>query len=120
MREEGADKVGGVMHCFTESLDVALEAIKLNFYISFSGIVTFKNAIELKEVVKSIPLDRILIETDSPYLAPMPYRGKMNDPSNVIYVAEEIAKLKNISVEEVGQVTTNNFFRLFSKCSPSN
>ena len=120
MREEGADKVGGVMHCFTESLDVALEAIKLNFYISFSGIVTFKNATELKEVVKSIPLDRILIETDSPYLAPVPYRGKMNDPSNVIYVAEEIAKLKNISVEEVGQVTTNNFFRLFSKCSPSN
>jgi TatD DNase family protein len=120
MKEEGADKVGGVMHCFTESLDVALEAIKLNFYISFSGIVTFKNALELKEVVKSIPLDRILIETDSPYLAPVPYRGKMNDPSKVIYVAEEIAKLKNISVEEVGQMTTNNFFRLFSKCNPSN
>ncbi len=120
MREEGADKVGGVMHCFTESLDVALEAIKLNFYISFSGIVTFKNAIELKEVVKSIPLDRILIETDSPYLAPVPYRGKINDPSNVIHVAEEIAKLKNISVEEVGTATTHNFFKLFSKCNPSN
>ena len=120
MREEGADKVGGVMHCFTESLDVALDAIKLNFYISFSGIVTFKNAIELKEVVKSIPLDRILIETDSPYLAPVPYRGKINDPSNVIHVAEEIAKLKNISLEEVGAATTHNFFKLFSKCSPSN
>jgi len=120
MREEGADKVGGVMHCFTESLDVALEAIKLNFYISFSGIVTFKNATELKEVAKSIPLDRILIETDSPYLAPVPYRGKINDPSNVIHVAEEIARLKNISVEEVGQATTNNFFKLFSKCSQSN
>jgi TatD DNase family protein len=120
MREEGADKVGGVMHCFTESLDVALEAIKLNFYISFSGIVTFKNATELKEVAKSIPLDRILIETDSPYLAPMPYRGKINDPSNVIHVAEEIARLKNISVEEVGQATTNNFFKLFSKCSQPN
>ncbi|MGI9130716.1 MAG: TatD family hydrolase [Candidatus Methylopumilus sp.] len=120
MREEGADQVGGVMHCFTESLDVALEAIKLNFYISFSGIVTFKNATDLKEVVKAIPLDRMLIETDSPYLAPVPYRGKINDPSNVIHVAEEIAKLKNISVEEVGQVTTQNFFKLFSKCRISN
>lgn len=120
MREEGANQVGGVMHCFTESLDVALEAIKLNFYISFSGIVTFKNAIDLKEVVKAIPLDRMLIETDSPYLAPVPYRGKINDPSNVIHIAEEIAKLKNISVEEVGQVTTQNFFKLFSKCRISN
>ena len=120
MREEGADKVGGVMHCFTESLDVALEAIKLNFYISFSGIVTFKNALELKEVVKAIPLNRMLIETDSPYLAPVPYRGKINDPSNVIHVAEEIAKLKNISVEEVGQVTTHNFFELFTQCQHLN
>jgi len=120
MREEGANQVGGVMHCFTESLDVALEAIKLNFYISFSGIVTFKNATDLKEVVKAIPLDRMLIETDSPYLAPVPYRGKINDPSNVIHVAEEIAKLKNISVEEVGQITTQNFFKLFSKCRISN
>ena len=120
MREEGANQVGGVMHCFTESLDVALEAIKLNFYISFSGIVTFKNATDLKEVVKAIPLDRMLIETDSPYLAPVPYRGKINDPSNVIHVAEEIAKLKNISAEEVGQVTTQNFFKLFSKCRISN
>ena len=120
MQEEGANQVGGVMHCFTESLDVALEAIKLNFYISFSGIVTFKNATDLKEVVKAIPLDRILIETDSPYLAPVPYRGKINDPSNVIHVAEEIAKLKNISVEEIGQITTQNFFKLFSKCRISN
>ena len=120
MREEGANDVGGVMHCFTESLNVALEAIKLNFYISFSGIVTFKNATDLKEVVKAIPLDRILIETDSPYLAPVPYRGKINDPSNVIHVAEEIAKLKNIPMEEVGEVTTHNFFKLFSKCRPSN
>jgi TatD DNase family protein len=120
MQEEGANHVGGVMHCFTESLYVALEAIKLNFYISFSGIVTFKNAIDLKQVVKAIPLDRILIETDSPYLAPVPYRGKINDPSNVIHVAREIARLKNISVEEVGQITTQNFFKLFSKCLPSN
>ena len=116
MREERADQVGGVMHCFTESLDVAIEAIKLNFYISFSGIVTFKNASDLKEVAKAIPLDRMLIETESPYLAPVPYRGKINDPSNVIHVAEEIAKLKNISLEEVGQVTSQNFFKLFSKC----
>ena len=120
MRKEGANEVGGVMHCFTETLDVAIEAIKLNFYISFSGIVTFKNAIDLKEVVRAIPIDRILIETDSPYLAPVPYRGKINDPSNVIHVAEEIAKLKNISVEEVGQITTQNFFKLFSKCRISN
>ena len=120
MQGEGANQVGGVMHCFTESLNVALEAIKLNFYISFSGIVTFKNATDLKEVVKAIPLDRMLIETDSPYLAPVPYRGKINDPSNVIHVAEEIAKLKNISVEEVGQITTQNFFKLFSKCRISN
>ncbi|MSQ81129.1 MAG: TatD family deoxyribonuclease [Candidatus Methylopumilus sp.] len=120
MREEGADKVGGVMHCFTASLDVALEAIKLNFYISFSGIVTFKNATELKEVAKAIPLDRLLIETDSPYLAPMPHRGKINDPSYVIHVAEEIAKLKHISLDEVGKTTTDNFFKLFSKCRRSN
>jgi TatD DNase family protein len=120
MREEGANRVGGVMHCFTETLDVAIEAIKLNFYISFSGIVTFKNAIDLKEVVRAIPLDRILIETDSPYLAPVPHRGKINDPSNVIHVAAEIAKLKNISVEEVGQITSQNFFKLFSKCRLSN
>ena len=120
MREESANEVGGVMHCFTETLDVAIEAIKLNFYISFSGIVTFKNAIDLKEVVRAIPIDRILIETDSPYLAPVPYRGKINDPSNVIHVAEEIAKLKNISVEKVGQITTQNFFKLFSKCRISN
>ena len=82
--------------------------------------MTFKNATDLKEVVKAIPLDRMLIETDSPYLAPVPYRGKINDPSNVIHVAEEIAKLKNISVEEVGQITTKNFFKLFSKCRISN
>ena len=120
MQEEGAEEVGGVMHCFTESLDVALEAIRLNFYISFSGIVTFKNATELKEVAKTIPLEKMLIETDSPYLAPVPYRGKINDPSYVIHVAEEIAKLKNISVDEVGNITTNNFFKLFYKCNQLN
>lgn len=113
MREEGADKIGGVMHCFTESLEVALAAIEMNFYISFSGIVTFKKAIELKEVATKIPLERMLIETDSPYLAPVPFRGKLNEPSYVKHVAEEIAKLRGISVEEVGLATSANFKKLF-------
>jgi TatD DNase family protein len=113
MADENAQKVGGVMHCFTESLEVALQAIELGFYISFSGIVTFKNALTIKEVAKHIPLNRILVETDSPYLAPMPYRGKTNQPSYVKHVAEEIAKLRGISLEEVSAATTTNFFRLF-------
>ena len=113
MREENAQQVGGVMHCFTENLDVALQAIELGFYISFSGIVTFKNALTIKEVAMQVPLDRMLVETDSPYLAPMPYRGKTNQPSYVKHVAEEIARLRGISLEEVSQATTNNFFRLF-------
>ncbi|TSA58388.1 MAG: TatD family deoxyribonuclease [Methylophilaceae bacterium] len=113
MREENAQKVGGVMHCFTESLEVALEAIELGFYISFSGIVTFKNAVAIKEVARQVPLSRMLIETDSPYLAPIPYRGKTNQPSYVKHVAEEIAKLRGISFEEVATATTENFFRLF-------
>ena len=113
MREENAQKVGGVMHCFTESLEVALEAIELGFYISFSGIVTFKNAVAIKEVARQVPLRRMLIETDSPYLAPIPYRGKTNQPSYVKHVAEEIAKLRGISFEEVATATTENFFQLF-------
>jgi len=113
MQEEGADKIGGVMHCFTESLEVALAAIEMNFYISFSGIVTFKKAFELKEVAKSIPLERMLIETDSPYLAPVPFRGKLNQPAYVKHVAEEIAKLRGISVDEVGEATSANFKKLF-------
>jgi TatD DNase family protein len=113
MKEEGACEVGGVMHCFTETLEVAEAAIEQGFYISFSGIVTFKNAAQIKEVAASIPLDRILIETDAPYLAPVPYRGKLNEPSYVPHVAAEIARLRGISVEEVGQATTDNFFRLF-------
>ena len=113
MQEEGADKIGGVMHCFTESLEVALAAIEMNFYISFSGIVTFKKALELKEVATRIPLERMLIETDSPYLAPVPFRGKLNQPGYVKHVAEEIAKLRGISVEEVGEATSNNFKKLF-------
>ncbi|MDP2852566.1 MAG: TatD family hydrolase [Gallionella sp.] len=113
MNEENAAQIGGVMHCFTESLTVAQAAIDLGFYISFSGIVTFKNAIQIKEVAAAIPLNRILIETDSPYLAPVPFRGKLNQPAYVKHVAEEIAKLRGISVEEVGMETSNNFNRLF-------
>lgn len=113
MAEEGANEIGGVMHCFTESLEVALAAIEMNFHISFSGIVTFKNAISLKEVARHIPLERMLIETDSPYLAPVPFRGKLNQPAYVKHVAEEIAKLRGITLAEVGRVTTENFRHLF-------
>jgi TatD DNase family protein len=114
MREENAQLVGGVLHCFTESLDVALEAIDLGFYISFSGIVTFKNAVMLKEVASQLPLDRILVETDSPYLAPIPYRGKINQPAYVKHVAEELSRIRNISLAEIMEATTANFFRLFN------
>jgi TatD DNase family protein len=113
MREEGASQAGGVMHCFTETLELALAAIELNFYISFSGIVTFKNALAVKEVAKSVPLERMLIETDSPYLAPVPQRGKTNQPGWVRHVAEEIARLRGISLEVVADATTANFFKLF-------
>ncbi len=113
MEEEGAIEVGGVMHCFTESWEVAKAAMEMNFYISFSGIVTFKKALELKEVAKQVPLEKMLVETDSPYLAPVPYRGKTNQPAYVRNVAEEIASLRGITLEEVGSATTENFFRLF-------
>ncbi|NDP47988.1 MAG: TatD family hydrolase [Sulfuriferula multivorans] len=114
MREERAGEAGGVMHCFTESLAVAEAAIEQGFYISFSGIVTFKNATTLREVASVIPLERMLIETDSPYLAPVPYRGRTNQPGFVRYVAEEIARVRGITVEAVGEATTQNFFRLFA------
>ncbi|PXW87222.1 TatD DNase family protein [Nitrosomonas sp. Nm84] len=113
MQEEGADDVGGVMHCFTESWEVAQQAIAMNFYISFSGIVTFKNAVTLKEVAKNIRLDRMLIETDSPYLAPVPFRGKLNQPAFVCHVAEEIARLRGAELEEIAIATTDNFFNCF-------
>ncbi|MDC0182542.1 TatD family hydrolase [Nitrosomonadales bacterium] len=116
MKDEDAKSATGVMHCFTESYEMAKKAIDLGFYISFSGIITFKNADDLRETVKKIPIENILIETDSPYLAPVPKRGKLNEPSNVIYVAEKIAELKNIPVEKVAEITTNNFFNLFNKC----
>ncbi|MHB1215694.1 MAG: TatD family hydrolase [Thiobacillus sp.] len=114
MREEQAGEAGGVMHCFTESLAVAEAAIELGFFISFSGIVTFKNATALREVAAAIPLERMLIETDSPYLAPVPHRGQTNQPGFVMHVAEEIARVRGIPAETVGEITTGNFFRLFS------
>lgn len=113
LAEEGAGEVGGVMHCFTESLDVARRAMDLNFYISFSGIVTFKNAIAIKEVARQVPLNRLLVETDSPYLAPIPFRGKTNEPSYVRYVAEELARLRGVDLESLAAATTQNFFTLF-------
>lgn len=119
MQEEGADQIGGVMHCFTESLAVAEAAIAMNFYISFSGIVTFKKATELKAVAQAIPLARMLIETDSPYLAPVPYRGKTNEPAWVKHVAEHIAELRGVSVETIAAATTHNFFNLFQAAKPS-
>lgn len=113
MAEEAAGETGGVMHCFTESRAVAEAALDLGFYISFSGIVTFKSAADLREVARMVPLDRLLIETDSPYLAPVPHRGKRNEPAYVRHVGELIADLKGISPEELGEATSRNFFRLF-------
>lgn len=117
LQDEGAGVndggVAGVMHCFTESLEVALAAVDLGFYISFSGILTFKSAKDLQAVAKALPLDRILIETDSPYLAPMPHRGKMNEPALVKHVGEFLADLKGVSVTEVQTTTSKNFFDLF-------
>jgi TatD DNase family protein len=118
MRASGAGVdqggAGGVLHCFTETLDVALAAIEMGFYISFSGILTFKSAKQIQEVAKALPLDRILIETDSPYLAPVPHRGKMNEPGWVCHVAEYLADLKQIPLATVQQQTTANFMRLFN------
>ena len=113
MREEDAGAVGGVMHCFTETWDVARAAIDLGFHISFSGIVTFKNAHTVKEVARQMPLERMLVETDSPYLAPVPYRGKMNQPGFVRHVAEEIARLRGADFETIASRTSGNFFALF-------
>jgi TatD DNase family protein len=103
-----------VMHCFTESLEVAEAALAMGFYISFSGIVTFKSAKDLQAVAKAVPLERILIETDSPYLAPIPHRGKMNEPGFVCHVAEYLAVLKDLPLSKVAQQTTDNFFNLFN------
>lgn len=113
MREEKAREVGGVMHCFTGDWETAQAAMDLDFYISFSGIVTFKNALALKEVARQVPLGRMLIETDSPYLAPVPHRGKINEPALVRYVAAEIARLRGVELSQVSEQTTKNFFNLF-------
>ena len=113
MQEEGAREVGGVMHCFTGDWETARAAMDLGFYISFSGIVTFKNAQSLRDVAKRVPLERMLVETDSPYLAPVPYRGKTNEPAFVRYVAEEIAQLRGLELAEIADQTSRNFFKLF-------
>ncbi|MEJ2768203.1 TatD family hydrolase [Mycetohabitans sp. B46] len=113
MQEEGAAAVGGVMHCFTETWDIAQAALEQNFFISLSGIVTFKNATQIQEVARKVPLERLLIETDSPYLAPVPYRGKPNEPAYVSHVGRFIAQLRGIDAELLGAATSANFFRLF-------
>ncbi len=113
LQEEGAQDVGGVFHCFTESGDVARQALDLGFHISFSGILTFKNAQDLRDVAKWVPLDRCLVETDSPYLAPVPHRGKPNEPAWVSHVGHQLAQIKGLSAEEIAQVTTQNFKKLF-------
>jgi TatD DNase family protein len=113
LKEEGASEIGGVMHCFTESWDMAKDALDLGFYISLSGIVTFKNATQVQEVAKKVPLDRLLIETDSPYLAPIPFRGKQNHPALVRYVAKYISELRGESEELIAKQTANNFYSCF-------
>ncbi|MBK7955744.1 MAG: TatD family hydrolase [Candidatus Accumulibacter sp.] len=118
MREEGAGEAGGVMHCFTETWPVAEAALDQGFYISMSGIVTFRKALTVREVAQRVPLDRLLVETDSPYLAPVPYRGKTNQPAYVKHVAEELARLRGLSYQEVVDATTANFFRLFPEAQP--
>jgi TatD DNase family protein len=117
MEEEGAGAAGGVMHCFTESWAVAERALALNFLISFSGIVTFRNAAALREVAMRVPLDRMLVETDSPYLAPVPHRGKTNEPAYVRHVAEAIAALRGVPLADLARATTRNFFELFNASS---
>ena len=113
LREENASEVGGIMHCFVEDWEIAQQALDMGFYISFSGIVTFKNAKTVHAVAKKIPLERLLVETDAPYLAPVPYRGKTNQPAYVRHIAEYIAELRGERFETIAQVTTNNFLRLF-------
>lgn len=117
LKEEGAQRVGGILHCFTESLAMAEEAIEMGFYISFSGILTFKTAQQLRDVASRLPIDRLLVETDCPWLAPVPYRGKENQPAYVVEVAHQLAELHDMSYEEVAKQTTENFYRLFPLCA---
>ena len=119
MRSHASQESAGVLHCFTENWEMAKAAMDMNFYISISGIVTFRNADALRDVAKKVPLDRLLIETDSPYLAPVPHRGKSNEPKFVADVGRYLAELKGISVEELAQATTDNFYRLFNKATPA-
>lgn len=119
MAEEGAGAAGGVMHCFTESWEVARAALDMNFYISFSGIVTFRNAEALRDVARQVPTDRLLVETDAPYLAPVPFRGKPNEPAYVRYVAECVAGLRGLPFEVLAEQTTRNFFELFRAAQPA-
>ena len=118
LQEEDAKQARGVMHCFTETWEMAQAAMEMDFYISLSGIVTFKTALELQNVAKKVPIDRLLVETDSPYLAPVPYRGKQNQPAYVKNVAEFVAELRGISLEELTEQTTKNFFELFNSARP--
>jgi len=113
LREHKAKEAGGVMHCFAEDWDIAKQALDIGFYISFSGIVTFKSAKSVQEVAEKAPLDRILVETDAPYLAPVPHRGKRNEPAFVRHTAEFVAELRGISLEELAAATTENYYRLF-------
>ena len=117
LEEEGAEQCGGVMHCFVENWEIAKRALDLGFYISLSGIVTFKNAKDLQDVAKQLPLDRILVETDSPYLAPVPFRGKSNEPAYVLHVAKFLAELRGEDYEQIAEQTTQNFFDLFKQAS---
>lgn len=118
IREHGSQESSGVLHCFTEDWPMARAALDLNYYISISGIVTFKNAEQIRDVVRQMPLDRLLVETDSPYLAPIPYRGKPNEPKYVREVAQYIADLRGLTLEELGAITSENFYRLFNKAKP--
>ncbi|MGL5719560.1 MAG: TatD family hydrolase [Alphaproteobacteria bacterium] len=118
LKEAAFEGVKGVIHCFTGSQWLAEQVLDLGFFISFSGVITFKNAQPLRDLIPFVPLDRILVETDSPFLAPIPHRGKTNQPAFVVHVAEKIAELKSVSLEEVARVTTENFFRLFEKATP--
>jgi len=119
MGEHADPKSAGVMHCFTESAEMAAAAMEMNFLISFSGIITFRNATELREVVRQVPLERLLVETDSPYLAPVPHRGRTNEPRFVVEVADAVAQIKGVSRAVVDAVTTENFFRLFTRAQPA-
>jgi TatD DNase family protein len=113
LKQHNAQQCGGVLHCFTENWEMAKAALDIGFYISISGIATFKNAVELRDVVKKVPLDRLLIETDSPYLAPVPHRGKQNQPAYVKHVADVVAELKQLSINELAEATSDNFYQLF-------